>query len=724
MMNSLPQTILIVEDEVLIARAQTIFLKKEGFEIIHVTSGEQALKIVDNQFESINLILMDINLGSGIDGIETSQEILKHHCIPILFLSSHTEKEVVERTGKVTSYGYVVKNSGNRVLLASIKMAFKLFNAHLELELKKRELQRIEERNEAIINAIPDLLFILDRQGVFIDCRTRYPRELFAPFESFIGKGVSEVMPEEIARLSQEKIRMALDTSQTQVYHYSLAIQNTIRQYESRMVPYSQNEVLAIVRDITESIRAERDLRENEKKYRDLFNNLRDAVGVVDLQGHYIDANPVYLEILGYRLEELKQLDYQHLTPLKWENEEKKYVDQILNQGYSNIYEKEYIRKDGSVFPVELRSYLIRDLDEKPVGMVGIARDITDRKKVENDLQKSEKLYRLLAQNAADVIWILDTENFRFRYISPSIERLRGYTAEEIMAKDLDSLTDEKTMEYIHQKMPQRVREFQEGLIKVYIDEIRQKHRDGSWIWTEVKTHFIINEDSGHLEIYGISRNIDERKQAEKSQKQLLDEKDVLLRELQHRVKNNLNVVYSLLGLEIRRLKDDDAKAIFLDAQSRIQAMSKIYEKLYQSNNLELLELSSYIKDFARSVFNLYLLNSKFIQLQMQIEDIKLDLKRAVPLGLILNELLSNSLKHAFPNNQAGMISISLGLYEDQLQLIVEDNGMGLPRDFNVETVSSMGFQLVRILAQQLDASFSISANTPQGSVFRISFKV
>ena len=124
------QTILLVEDEVIIGIEESESLKKIGYNVIHVLNGEKAVKTVNSSPKKIDLILMDIDLGKGTDGIQTAQEILKNYNIPIVFLSSHTEKDFVERIEKITSYGYVIKNTGINVLDASIKMAFKLYNAY------------------------------------------------------------------------------------------------------------------------------------------------------------------------------------------------------------------------------------------------------------------------------------------------------------------------------------------------------------------------------------------------------------------------------------------------------------------------------------------------------------------------------------------------------------------------------------------------------------------
>ncbi len=156
------KTILLVEDEVLIALMETQQLESEGYHVIHALSGEEAIERLCVQKEAAGLVLMDIDLGEGMDGTETAREILKTQDLPLVFLSSHMEKEIVERTEKITSYGYVVKNLNITVLDASIKMAFKLFNAHLSIQNQKMDMEAAYEEmqtaNEELLRAQSDLI--------------------------------------------------------------------------------------------------------------------------------------------------------------------------------------------------------------------------------------------------------------------------------------------------------------------------------------------------------------------------------------------------------------------------------------------------------------------------------------------------------------------------------------------------------------------------------------
>lgn len=217
-----------------------------------------------------------------------------------------------------------------------------------------------------------------------------------------------------------------------------------------------------------------------------------------------------------------------------------------------------------------------------------------------------------------------------------------------------------------------------------------------------------------------LESEITERKQAEEQIKASLKEKEVLLKEIHHRVKNNLQIISSLLKLQSRSIKDVQTLSMFNESQSRIRTMALIHENLYQSDDLSSINFTEYIHKLTANLFRSYEINSN-INLNMNIEDIFLEIDTAVPCGLIINELISNSLKYAFPNNKIGEIRIDF--YKDQkhnLNLIVGDNGVGFSQDVDWENLSTLGLQLVSNLVEQLDGTFLL--NKESGTEFKITF--
>ena len=211
------------------------------------------------------------------------------------------------------------------------------------------------------------------------------------------------------------------------------------------------------------------------------------------------------------------------------------------------------------------------------------------------------------------------------------------------------------------------------------------------------------------------------RRQAEEQLKASLAEKEALLKEIHHRVKNNLQIISSLLSLQADYLQDNQAIEIFKDSQNRIESMALIHEKLYQSKNLARIEISDYIQDLVTNLVCSYQGNSNTITFNINIEDILLSIDTAIPCGLIVNELVTNSLKHAFPSNETGEIRIDLHLNaNNKLTLIVSDNGIGFTKNYDFQNTESLGLQLVNALTHQMEGT--IELNVDGGTEIKITF--
>jgi len=247
-------------------------------------------------------------------------------------------------------------------------------------------------------------------------------------------------------------------------------------------------------------------------------------------------------------------------------------------------------------------------------------------------------------------------------------------------------------------------------------------HKNGSYMPVELLVHLIKDDSGNPLYYYSFVTDLTERKLAEKKLRQSLFEKEILMKELQHRVKNNLNIICSLLNLELEKLTDEKAKNVFINASSRIHSMSAIYERLYISDQIGSIDLYVYITDLINSLTETYVIDRSKIILVPELEHITVDLQKAVPAGLIVNELISNSLKYAYPGNDRGKIRISLEKHDDQAVLGISDDGIGLPAGFNLEKNSDMGLTLVNILTEQLNGKLDISCSS--GTSFIITFKL
>lgn len=202
---------------------------------------------------------------------------------------------------------------------------------------------------------------------------------------------------------------------------------------------------------------------------------------------------------------------------------------------------------------------------------------------------------------------------------------------------------------------------------------------------------------------------------------QLLQDKEMLMKEIHHRVKNNLMVISSLLNLQSRYIKDEKSKEIFKESQNRAQSMALIHERLYRSTDMKSIDFADYIRSLTRDLFNTYSTQEDRIDLKMDVEDVEVDIDNAVPLGLIINEIVTNSLKYAFPDENAGTISISFHKQKDQYLLEVSDDGIGIPEEFEVEKSDSLGMMLINSLTYQIGGELEMERSP--GTTFRIKFK-
>jgi PAS domain S-box-containing protein len=345
-----------------------------------------------------------------------------------------------------------------------------------------------------------------------------------------------------------------------------------------------------------------------------------------------------------------------------------------------------------------------------------------ERKRIEVALRESEQRYRLLAENASDVIWIVDLQ-FHPTYVSPSIERLRGYTPEEVLAQPF-----EETLTPASLGIARKV--FAEGLAREAHSlrdsdsgrevELEYTCKDGSTVWAESRVVFLRDPSGRPQAIMGVTRDISERKAAEEQLLAALREKEALLREIHHRVKNNLQIVSSLLFLQD---ETDAAHAVepLEDSRHRIRSMALIHEMLYGSQELSRVDFGEYVPRLVAYLLRSYQAPMGRIALRTEVQDVILAIDVATPCALIINELVSNCIKHAFPGRQRGEIVIRFRSEQDRFVLTVKDDGVGMPHDLTPDVAESLGLKLVSMLVDQLDGSIELHRN--RGTSFRIEFQ-
>jgi PAS domain S-box-containing protein len=590
------KTILIVENESIIALEEKQILQKEGYNCVIVYSGEKTLEVM-NSVKAIDLILMDIDLGSGMDGTETAEKILSCYDLPIIFISSFTDQEIVRKTEKITSYGYIVKDSGPTVLLTSIKMAFKLFDAKQQISKQKGSLELSK--------------FCLDHCGISI---------------------------------------FMLNPSGIITY---------INEYGARNLGYKPEELLG--KSIT-----------------------------------FIDENS---------------------DPADW--------DFSLNkpENFINI-ESNHKKKDGTLIPVEIRSSNVRFGNETVV--FSVVKDLSHEKnnasimeQTRNAIKMSEAKLKNVMEMAHLGNWELDVEKNQFTFTDElyslfrtSAEKEGGYQmtpqqyTERFVHPDAKDVVIMETKKAIDTDDPN------------FSNSLNHKvlFADGEEGYITVRFFIVKDKNGKTIKTYGANQDITDIVRNEQRIESLLTEKDLLLKEIQHRVKNNLRTIESLISLQLAGVKDAAAKDTLNEARQRISIMMNIYKNLssqdnYHSVNGKIILLET-ISDIARS-YNV----QDQIRLDTDIDDFEIAVSSAINICIIINELVTNAYKYAFPHlekNNTGIISISVKKNNDDLAISVNDNGIGMPKLKLQSKNFGLGLSLVKSMTENSEGTINI--NTEHGT--------
>jgi len=480
---------------------------------------------------------------------------------------------------------------------------------------------------------------------------------------------------------------------------------------------------IEINRNVTERKLAEEALRESEERYKSLIHRIQAAVVVHDGDTKIIASNPKAQELLG--LTEDQVLGKTAMDPdwkfIRADGErlplEEYPVNQVVatQQPLRDLTFGVYRPDKSDVVWVLVNADPVLDDKGKIQQVIVTFMDITERKHTEEALRESEEKYRTIYNNAQVGLYRSRLSDGKMLMVNDRMSEMFGYERSE------DCIADCVASEhYVDPGARERLLAIMREHGKFTNFEAQITRRDNSTFWAQYSG--MLFPEKGYFE--GVAIDITEHKQAEDKIKASLKEKEVLLREIHHRVKNNMQVIISLLSLQYDKIKDKQSLEMFKESQDRIRSMSLIHEKLYQSGDLANIAFSGYVKDLVTRLVGSYGVNPERIELKIEVEDVSIGLDNAIPCGLIINELVSNSLKYAFPQEGKGEIKIALrSVNEDELELTVSDNGIGIPEDLDFENPESLGLDLVKTLAEHnLDAK--IELDRKEGITFRILFRM
>jgi PAS domain S-box-containing protein len=468
-----------------------------------------------------------------------------------------------------------------------------------------------------------------------------------------------------------------------------------------------------VVEDITERKRAEQALRESEERFASAFRFSPVGINIFRFaDGCSVDANEAFLSITEYSREELIGHSSVELDLFVDRQQGAEWMMWELNEhGSIRNLDVQIRRKSGKISNV-LFSLVKIDLAGETMGLALVV-DVTRRKRAEDALLASEERYRAVFENALDAILVADpAEGGKILSANPAACRMFGYSKEEFLELERKSIlvtSDPNFAAFMEQPA-------QGGQAAL---ELTYQRKCGEQFSGELSSVFYQGRD-GECRSVAIIRDITERKQDQEQLSAALLEKEVLLKEIHHRVKNNLQVISSLLRLQSSAVADAQVRELFSESQRRVRAMALIHEQLYQSSNLAQINLKNYISDLVSYVRRSYSNILSNIEIRVNIENMIIEMDQAMPLGLLVSELVSNSMKYAFPaHEQAGEIWI-IARHEspNSLSLAVGDNGIGLPESLDIEHSATMGLKLVHSFVTQLQGQYLVQRKP--GTVFTI----
>ena len=907
-----------------------------------------------------------------------------------------TQQEIVENTlrdgiwrGEVVNFDVSgsehVMDSRTQVLHDLEGTPIALYGISTDITDRKKaenKLRENEEKQRILLEGSADPIFSFSPEGQYLYVNTAFAEGVGRTVKDVIEKSIWDVFPKDEADKRFAAITHVCITGEQKIIEGPVPNPNGNRYYSTTIKPVKDSDskvtsVICSAKDITERKKAEETLIESEARFSSAFELASMGMAIISTKGEFLKVNKALCDLLKYTAEELTSLSFQDIThpddleadlihvrkmsagEIDTHKVEKRYFDKQGKQIWvilsvalvrdsknlpkyfisqvqditerkrledelrltiydlkksqeishvgswkldmsTNIYNasEESLRifgfppcsnpssqdvaecmhpddrqqasmafahslQTGEPYTIEIRIFKkdtgelryhiakaeIRfDKDGKPVAVLGTNQDITERKMAEKILQESENKYRILTESIQDVVWVLDTQTMYFLYVSPSVQKLRGYTPEEIMALPVDAAFKPEEAKYIKNLIRQRAEyrlSGKEPPDKFYINEVEETCKNGSTVWTEVITSYYINEKTGHVEMRGVTRDISRRKQVENSLREseerfrtvfqnnsaamaiierdttismvnkayckmsgydesdviglswtkqippedlerlkeynrqrlidpenapsqyefmfycknggirhslmsvailptsgkivtsftditerklaeeqikaLLSEKELILKEVHHRIKNNMNTLYGLLDLQSNEIKDPAAIAALEDAGSRVQSMMLLYDKLYQSASFDDIQVKEYFPALLDQIIENFP-NSSSVKVEKNIDEFILNAKKLSTLGIIINELITNIMKYAFEGRSDGLIKVSASLRNNIVSLIIQDNGKGIPESVDFGNSTGFGLMLINMLTRQLGGT--VRMERENGTRIILEFKI
>lgn len=604
----------------------------------------------------------------------------------------------------------------------SMKNTCEIFNEQLKeykhiVEERDKELENIGIELAIGLSEVFEALKKISTGNPLVRIPETSSIELISKLKKLVNLTAQNI--EEIVELSHE---FAIGLAE----HFDVLHRVSKADLNPRISDNSKNELLkalakvtnqmieGVSREINERRKAEEELRQSENKYRVLIENLPQKIFLKDRNSTYISCNENYARDLGISPQEIVGKNDYDFFPKKLADRYIAEDKRIMESGKAEEIEEKYI-KDGAESFIKTIKIPVKDEKGNIIGVQGIFWDITGRKKAEEALRASEEKYRVVFETTGTAIVIVEDDIISM--VNTEFEKLSGYPKEEVEGK-------KSWRDFIIKEDLERI----ERYYRIYKTspsavpdtyEVKARDRFGNIKDIFMRIALIPNTRKMVVSLLDVT----EHKKAEENLRISFKEKEILLREVHHRTKNNLQVILSLLDLQSLTIVDKKMLGGIKDIQNRIRSISLVHEKLYQSKDLSNVNLKDYIEELANALLKSYEGSKHRISLILDIDNIFISLDTITTCGLIINELLSNSLKYAFPNNRKGKIKLSLhSKGNNEIELCISDDGIGLPESTDFRNTRSLGLKLVQWLAEgQLEGKVILKRE--KGTEFLIKFK-
>lgn len=480
-----------------------------------------------------------------------------------------------------------------------------------------------------------------------------------------------------------------------------------------------------LLRDITDQKSAQEEAESQAAKIQSIFESTAYMIWSVDADGRLTSFNGRYAA--EYERQSgsaprtgLKALGFSSYPKAR----QKKVWKDRYAQAFNGKTQRFEVAVGGKKNKVEWYQVVLNPIDTK-TGEIeeisGIALSVTYKKQAEEKIKKQAAKINSIFDSTAMLIYTLD---HKFRITSYNVNFAKTIAQHFDIEIQIGSNMVELLRPHMRRDLGTRLKKLYrkaldghyarfEGPLKTKKDRI---------IWIETFLNPIFSENGEVTEISCMAHEITDKKIIEKQMRESLEEKEILLQEVHHRVKNNLQVISSILNLQSSYVKDSNTLNILRESQNRIKSMSFIHESLYQTSDFSSIDFSDYILSLSKNLVHSYSMTAGLVELDTRFEKVYLNLDQAIPCGLIVNELVSNALKYAFPNNRKGKLLMRIREEDNKVILLIKDDGVGVPRDFDFDGSDTLGLQLVFTLIEQLDGEVSFQSEPQKGTEYLITF--